>query len=93
MVLKVVVSLGTFPYYRMFRFNTLQPILLIAAYTLQPLQHEKLLYNLDHWRTRKLAELQFISIAVSHLYPLARSTLSDPELSFPIDRFLRSVPF
>ena len=51
----------------MFRFNTYQPIILIAAYASTPGKRHKLLYHLDRWRTRKLSELQFISIGVSHL--------------------------
>lgn len=57
----------------MFQFNTYQPIILIAAYTSSPGKLHKVLYHLDRWRTRKLSELQFISIGVSHLYPSERS--------------------
>ena len=63
--LKIFVNIATLLYYRVFRFNTLQPILLIAAYTSQPEGNHKVLYHLDRWRTRKLSELQFISVAVS----------------------------
>ena len=63
--LKYLVILGTFPYYRIFHFNTLQPIHLMAFYTSRPEEHSKLLYHLDRWRTCKLAELHFVSIAVS----------------------------
>ena len=68
MVLKPIVNLVTLPYYRMFQFNTYQPIILIAAYTSTPGKHHKVLYHLDRWRTLKLAELQFISIGVSHFH-------------------------
>ena len=64
-ILKSVVNVATFPYYRMFQFNTYQPIILIAAYTSTPGKHHKVLYHLDRWRTLKLSELQFISIGVS----------------------------
>lgn len=64
-ILKSIVLLGTFPYYRFFQFNTLGPVLRIAAYNSQPAQAHKVLQLLVRWRTRKLAELQFISIAVS----------------------------
>ena len=66
-ILKPIVNLATFPYYRMYQFNTYQPIILIAAYTSTPGKYHKVLYHLDRWRTRKLAELQSISIGVSHL--------------------------
>lgn len=72
-VLKFVVTLGTLPYYRTFQFNTLQPIRLIAFYSSQPEHYEKFLYHLDSWRTRKLAESQYISVAVSQVFS------SDPE--------------
>ena len=60
-------DLITFPYYHIFRFNTSQPIHLIAYYSSQPDQTHKLLYHIDRWRLRKLQELQYTSIAVSRL--------------------------
>ncbi|MCJ1270604.1 hypothetical protein MMC22_010501 [Lobaria immixta] len=62
-MLKVVVFLGTVPYYRFFQFNTLGPILRIAKYSSRRGQSRKVSQLLARWRTRKLAELQFISIA------------------------------
>ena len=47
MVLKCVVNLATLPYYRMFQFNTYQPIILIAAYTSSPEKLHKVFYHLD----------------------------------------------
>lgn len=67
----MIVNLGTLPYYRLFQFNTYQPIILIAAYTSSPGNFHKVVYHLDRWRTRKLSELQFTSIAVSCLHPCA----------------------
>lgn len=73
MILKFVVNLGTLPHYRIFQFNTYQPIILIAAYTSSPENLPKVIHHLDRWRTRKLSELQFASIAVSHICPSERS--------------------
>lgn len=72
-ILKFVVNFGTLPHYRIFQFNTYQPIILIAAYTSSPENLHKVVYHLDRWRTRKLSELQFASIAVSYLYSSERS--------------------
>ena len=84
MVLKRLVNLATLPYYRIFQFNTYQPIILIAAYTSSPGKTYKVLYHLDRWRTRKLSELQFISIAVSHLHLSQPS----PHLEYSESHFL-----
>lgn len=62
---RTTIYIGTLPYYRIFQFNTLQPILQIAAYSSQPSQVRRLRHLIDRWRTRKLQELHFISIAVS----------------------------
>lgn len=81
-ILKFVVLLGTFPYYRLFQFNTLGPILRIAAYSSQPGQSRKVLQILVRWRTRKIAELQFISIAVSRLFLSNLFQASERALTF-----------
>lgn len=54
----------TLPYYRFFHFNTLGPIQRIAAYTQRPDAINRLAISLSQWRSRKIAELQFISVAV-----------------------------
>ena len=54
----------TLPYYRIFHFNTLDPIQRIAAYTQQPDAIDRLSISLSKWRSRKITELQFISVAV-----------------------------
>lgn len=64
-LLTVTVKIGTFPYYRLFHFNTLRPIELIAACTRRSFEPEKLLFLIDRWRRRKRAELQFVSIAAA----------------------------
>lgn len=68
----VFIRVLTFPYYRLFDFNTLGPINHVAKLTRQPDTFPALLRFLRRWRERKLAELQFISIAVrinSCLFP------------------------
>ena len=43
-------------------------------------EYSKLLHHLDRWRTRKLAELQFVSIAVRLIFPrnsVRRHQISD----------------
>ncbi|KAL8746583.1 MAG: hypothetical protein Q9190_001427 [Brigantiaea leucoxantha] len=62
-LLKALIVFGTLPYYRLFNFNTLQPILSIAASTREPVTSRHLVRLMTRWRTRKLAELQFISLA------------------------------
>jgi hypothetical protein len=68
-VVKATVYIGTLPYYRLYQFNTVNPILQIAASTSQPGRSQNVLRLVVRWRTRKLAELHFISIAVGHLSP------------------------
>lgn len=89
--LKFIISLATFPYYRMFQFNTYQPIILIAAYTATPGKCDKVLYHLDRWYSRKLAELQFVSIGVSQTSILAIS-YSIHSFGLSTDKFTRT-PF
>lgn len=60
------IHLVTLPYYRFFQFNTTKPIFRLAVCASNPNQSSKLIYLIAHWRTRKLAELQFISIAVRY---------------------------
>ena len=55
----------TLPYYRIYRFNTLRPIELIALYLSKSNTDSKLLQHIERWRVRKLQELQYVSIAVS----------------------------
>jgi len=58
----------TLPYYRVFHFNTLDPIQRIAAYTQRPDAINSLAFSLSQWRSRKIAELQFISVAVRFVH-------------------------
>lgn len=57
--------IGTLPYYRFFQFNTLAVIERIAYHCSRPEEFPALLRVIARWRHRKLAELQYISIAVS----------------------------
>lgn len=84
-VFKAIVFIVTFPYYRSFQFYTLKPILRIAACTVQPGGDEKVLRLLILWRTRKLAELHFISIAVSNLSHCASDRMHEDN-HLPADR-------
>ena len=63
-ILASLVKIGTFPYYRLFHFNTLRPIELIASCTRRSLEPNKLRLLIDRWKRRKRAELQYVSIAV-----------------------------
>jgi hypothetical protein len=58
------VRVGTLPYYRLYYFNTENPISKIAVIASQEPRSFRLLYAVTLWRARKLTELQFISIAV-----------------------------
>jgi hypothetical protein len=64
----VVVRLATSPYYRQYHFNTYGPIETIAALANESQESSGLVRILSLWRSRKLTELQFISISVS-LFP------------------------
>lgn len=88
--LKRLVNLATLPYYRMFQFYTYQPIILIAAYTSSPGKTYKVLYHLDRWRTRKLSELQFISIACAIL---AAATIGSFSWSAIVDAYWLAPAF
>jgi hypothetical protein len=56
----------TLPYYRLYHFNTIEPLEKIAKLASQtPTDSKKLLRAISSWRSRKLSELQFITISVS----------------------------
>jgi hypothetical protein len=59
-----VVNLGTLPYYRFFRQNTLLPILNIVHCVRRGESDAEMTKVIAHWRERKLYELQYIQIAV-----------------------------
>ena len=70
--LRTLVYIATLPYYRFFRSNTLKPIVHIAQYTSKGPQVSTLAGLLAKWRSRKLSELHFISVAVGLLvYPFS----------------------
>lgn len=60
----------TLPYYRLYQFNTIRPIKRLAKLTYQTQNSKTILDFLRQWRIRKLAELQFASIAVCLLCKL-----------------------
>lgn len=66
-----MVKTATLPYYRLYQFNTTRPIERIAAMASEPVPDStKIAHALATWRGRKLAELQFITIAVSKLHAI-----------------------
>jgi hypothetical protein len=69
-----VINLGTLPYYRFFRQNTLLPILNIVNCVRRGENDAEMTKVIAHWRERKLYELQFIQIAVSFI-PISREVL------------------
>ena len=68
-IVKMIFNVATLPYYRLFHFNTLQPVRRIADCTSDPSQTRRLIRLLFQWRRSKVAELQSVSIAVSGLVP------------------------
>ena len=60
-----IVNLGTLPYYRFFRQNTLLPILHIVRCVQRGDSNVELVNLLMYWRERKLYELHYIQVAVS----------------------------
>jgi hypothetical protein len=61
-----MVKIATLPYYRLYQFNTIRPLKKIADFANEaPPDPIKIAQALATWRIRKLAELQFITIAVS----------------------------
>ncbi|KAH9862481.1 hypothetical protein IAQ61_009898 [Plenodomus lingam] len=62
----VFVRLATLPYYRLYHFNTSDPLARIARLASEPEPNTKILRRaISAWRLHKLSELQFITIAVS----------------------------
>jgi hypothetical protein len=72
-----MVRIGTFPYYRVFQFHIVKPTLRIAACASQPEELDTLSRLIARWRSQKLAELQFISIAASHSLSYASPLYTD----------------
>jgi hypothetical protein len=64
---RIAVWLVTLPYYRFYHFNTMDPIMRLSKYTAEPDRFDSILLLLSRWRTRKTAELHFISIAVRQI--------------------------
>ncbi|KAI1458356.1 hypothetical protein F4805DRAFT_137503 [Annulohypoxylon moriforme] len=60
---QVIMHLGTLPYYRFFRQNTLYPILSIAENARLRKSDAELSTMLSNWRDRKLYELYFVQVA------------------------------
>lgn len=61
-----LVRMATLPYYRLYHFNTIDPLRKIAELASDsPTNCKNLLKAIALWRARKLSELQFITISVS----------------------------
>lgn len=61
-----MVKVATLPYYRLYQFNTIRPLEFIAKFASESQPDEaKIAQAIATWRARKLAELHFITIAVS----------------------------
>jgi hypothetical protein len=59
------ISIATFPYHRLYHFSTKDPPISIAKLAMDPPPgSRKLIRPVRLWRTRKLLELQFITLAV-----------------------------
>jgi hypothetical protein len=86
-----MVRVGTLPYYRTYQFHTINPILRIAACTTRPGGSANVVRLLVRWRTRKLAELQFISIAVGRFifFRLKASHVAAPH---QLSRLINTMP-
>ncbi|PVI05713.1 hypothetical protein DM02DRAFT_516181, partial [Periconia macrospinosa] len=59
--------IATLPYYRFYRFNTAEPLTRIAELATRSPESIELYRSIGFWRERKLAELQFVSIACTVL--------------------------
>ncbi|CAI6335460.1 unnamed protein product [Periconia digitata] len=66
-MLDTAISIATLPYYRAYQFNTSKPLLMIANLATQSTESMDLLRLIAFWRERKLAELQYVSIACTVL--------------------------
>lgn len=63
-LVKLSFRVATFAYYRFFELNTLGPLRHLSELTVDPDDFPKLVPFLTRWRERKIAELQYLSIAV-----------------------------
>ncbi|USP81509.1 uncharacterized protein yc1106_08783 [Curvularia clavata] len=63
----ILITIATLPYYRLYHFNTLDPIRKLAQLASTPSDSEKVHRALSSWRERKLRELQFTTISCTVL--------------------------
>ncbi|KAF2663189.1 hypothetical protein BT63DRAFT_128985 [Microthyrium microscopicum] len=66
----------TLPHYRLYHFNTIEPILCIARLSSEPDCVDLLHYQITQWRSRKEVELQYTSIASAILAGAVIGSLS-----------------
>jgi hypothetical protein len=76
LIVNILVRIATLPYYRLYHFNTVSPLEKIALLaSMSPPEDPKILRAVSFWRTRKLAELQFITIAVRTVHTTPNTKL------------------
>ncbi|KAF2281458.1 uncharacterized protein EI97DRAFT_364895, partial [Westerdykella ornata] len=67
-VWNVLVRIATLPYYRLYHFNTIGPMEKIAVLSSEPCPDtSRLVRTITAWRTRKIAELHFVTISCAVL--------------------------
>ncbi|XP_014560962.1 hypothetical protein COCVIDRAFT_33976 [Bipolaris victoriae FI3] len=78
----LIIRLATLPYYRLYHFNTTNPLRNLASLASSPNPDtKKLLSTLSSWRSRKLSELQFTTISCTVLAAAVIGAFSWPTLS------------
>src|SRR4051812_21795602 len=83
-LVEVFVRVATLPYYRLYHFNTIDPLRKIAAIASESSPSDKrLLRAIASWRQRKLSELQFITLSVSsNSFPVILHLTYDTSVPF-----------
>ncbi|EMD68050.1 hypothetical protein COCSADRAFT_167318 [Bipolaris sorokiniana ND90Pr] len=78
----LIIRIATLPYYRLYHFNTINPLCNLASLTSSPTPDTKKLFStLSSWRTRKLSELQFTTISCTVLAAAVIGAFSWPTVS------------
>ncbi|KAJ6283011.1 hypothetical protein J3E71DRAFT_351713 [Bipolaris maydis] len=78
----LIIRIATLPYYRLYHFNTINPLRNLAYLASSPNPDTKKLHStLSSWRTRKLNELQFTTISCTVLAAAVIGAFSWPTLS------------
>ena len=72
----MIIRASTLPYYRVFHFNTLDPVLRMASASKCD-KPRVLLKLVSRWRSQKVLELQFVSLAVGYVLLSARPSCAE----------------